>query len=101
MRRAILSTLFRVGSRASGRAVEGLMPMQMRGLTPRVPRMYLYSVYVLGTNSHFAASYSPLGCNALWSWVSKRMSPSPRISMVGMCCILSLFLYFCPRSSMI
>ena len=94
MRRAILSTLFRVGSRASGRAVEGLMPMQMRGLTPRVPRMYLYYVYVLGTNSHFAASYSPLGCRARRSCPSKPMSPSVRMSIVGMCCILSLFLYF-------
>ena len=34
---------WRVGSRASGAAVEGLMPMQIRGFRPRVPRMYRYS----------------------------------------------------------
>ena len=40
---AIRSTDWSVGSRASGAAVEGLMPIQMRGRLPRVPRMYRYS----------------------------------------------------------
>ena len=42
--RAMRSTLFRVGSNAPGRAVEGLMPTQIRGFFPRVPKMYRYSV---------------------------------------------------------
>ena len=37
--RAIRSTDFKVLSRASGLAVEGLMPMQIKGLQPRVPNM--------------------------------------------------------------
>ena len=53
---ATRSTLFRVGSRSPGRAVEGLMPMQIRGFCPRVPRIYRYSVYWLGTNSHWDTS---------------------------------------------
>ena len=39
MRSADLS----VGSRSSGAAVEGFMPMQIKGRFPRVPSMYLYS----------------------------------------------------------
>ncbi|CDC72943.1 unknown [Oscillibacter sp. CAG:155] len=37
------STDCSVGSKASGAAVEGLMPTQIRGFLPRVPRMYRYS----------------------------------------------------------
>ena len=38
------ATDFNVLSSASGAAVEGFIPMQMSGSSPRVPRMYLYSV---------------------------------------------------------
>ena len=41
---AMRCTLWSVGSSASGAAVEGLTPMQMSGFSPRVPRMYRYSV---------------------------------------------------------
>ena len=42
-RPCVMTTDCSVGSSASGAAVEGLMPMQMRGFLPRVPRIYRYS----------------------------------------------------------